>query len=163
MRTIHLAFAIGLLLALGGPAVAGVADSPLPTLGGQKSKHVFMIPGVISHGTLATVIVCTSLKKTKDLLWGVEIFSASGGDPEDSILDSFLNPGDSEAIATEGTTYAENVIGLSDSNLARSARVVATSRKLVCSATVLERQNTGLLPGAGWSLPVIKKTNQKGV
>ena len=72
-------------------------------------------------------------------------------------------PRDSATIATEDTTYNEFIMGLSDGNGARSARVVATSKKLACSAAVLERQGSGFLPGASWSLPVIKKTSQKGV
>ena len=157
-----LASITGLVLALCGPAVAGVADSPLPLFGGQKTKHVFTIPGVISHATLATVIVCTSLEKKKDLRWGIEIFASGGGAPEDSALDLLMDPGGSQAVATVETTYSGTDMNLSNSSLPRSARVVATSKKLACSAMVVEEQPTGAFSGVGWSLSVIKKTSQKG-
>ena len=162
MRAFFLASITGLVLVLCGPAVAGVADSPLPLLDGQKSKHVFTIPGVISHDFLATVFVCTSLEKKKDLVWGIEIFDRDGGPPEDAILSLPMGPGNTLAAATHNTTYAENFMGLTTDPFPRSARIVATSKKLACSAMVLERQATALLPGVGWSLSVIKKTSQKG-
>ena len=67
-----------------------------------------------------------------------------------------------ELVFNEGTVYTEAVMFLSETGTPRSARIVATSKKLTCSATVLERQGANEVPGASWSLPVIKKTKQQG-
>ena len=48
MMVIRLAIATFIVALLTAPAVAGFVDSPLPLLGGQKTKHVFSVPGVTS-------------------------------------------------------------------------------------------------------------------
>jgi hypothetical protein len=163
MKPAPIALAAVLLLSIpAAPAGAGVADSPLPLLGGVKSKHVFTVPGVLQTAALATTFVCTSLEKTNALSWAIEIFASTGGSPEGTVNAGILLAGRSIALSVGGTTYSEGTLNLTDSSLPRSARIVATSTRLACTAAVLERQNNGLLPGAGWSLPMIRKTSQKG-
>ncbi len=168
MRNTRLGFAIVLAtLALALPALAGPSNTPLPLLRGRKgAKHVFTVPGVLHTGSLDTIFTCLVLDK-KGADWGVEIFDGSGTLENDvgAANNGTGGLGDGEANSVSTGSLAsidpgDVITGLGNSTQARSARIVATSTKLSCSATVLDP--SGNPPTVAYQLPVIRKTNQKG-
>jgi hypothetical protein len=76
MRYLRLLHAMIMTLSLTTPATAGIVDTPLPLLDGQKAFHVFTVPGVTHLNALGTVFICASTEKTKPDTIGIE-FSAN--------------------------------------------------------------------------------------
>jgi hypothetical protein len=94
---------------------------------------------------------------------GVEAFAYAGGPPlnDATTTASTLSPGRTEIFATRlYFNMPANVdLGLGPSAIG-SARILATSKKLVCSAYVAEGFST---PAATtYQLPMIAKTKQRG-
>ena len=127
------------------PALAGIADSPLPVLmAGETTLHLYSVPGVISGaGGLATFFSCTSTD-TAPMQVGVELFFAPGGAPANDAAATSLTvaPG---ATVTFGTSAAVGI--LVDSSLGGgglgngSGRILATSKKLACTTFVADAGN----------------------
>jgi hypothetical protein len=153
------------ILGLAAPASAGVVDSPLPMIPGiGKLKHVYTITGVSDGGDLGTAFICTNLD-SKSVFVGVEIFAAGGGTPMNDVTMD-----DGTALASPGQTVTielEQIVSFFETDLINetnqvahgSARIVATSTKLLCTAALVEKFTepaVSMLP-----LPVIRKT-QKG-
>ena len=141
------------------PARAGVLDSPLPVFQGKPSKLVFLVPGVMHNGTLVTLFSCVSLEKNKTFWIGTQVFPKVGGDPENVTGGSGVGVGTSITMGTgTATGYQINAfINIPESNNPRSARILGTSAKIMCSAYVVDTSGTG----TAYSLPVIKRV-QKG-
>jgi hypothetical protein len=60
------------IVGFGTPALAGVADSPLPELlPGETTYHLYTVPGVMGSGCFGTYFACTSLEKTDTMQVGV--------------------------------------------------------------------------------------------
>jgi hypothetical protein len=144
------------------PALAGVADSPLPELTARKrTLHLFTVPGILGSANLQTFFGCTSLEKSETVRIGVELFSDAGGGPLNDAAATALN------VVSGGTVYfgtgATGGITI-DSNLGASpgrgsARILTTSKKVACTAFVAERFNSP--PTSMMSLTIIGKTTQK--
>ena len=141
------------------PALAGIADSPLPVLeAGKITLHLYSVPGVIDANGLGTFFSCTSTA-TSPITVGVELFSVFGAVFNNAATSSLsLIPGETRIFATS------TAVGISvDSSLGGvgkgSARILATSKNLVCTAFVAD--NTALPAGSGWQLTIIAKTKQK--
>ncbi len=156
-----IATAFSLTLALSPAARAGIADSPLPVLmAGQTTLHLYSVPGVLAGGSLGTFFSCTSTDAAT-MQVGVELFAAPGGAPANDAAATSLSiaPG---ATLIFGTGAAA---GISiDSSLGGffskgSARILATSKKLTCTAFVADRGNDP--PISGWQLTIIAKLKQK--
>jgi hypothetical protein len=150
----------GLLgLVLTTSARAGVVDTPLPA---PFTKHVFTVPGVISATGLGTFFSCTNLDAVPVTV-GVEVFGSFGGG---SINDASAT---SLSVAPGGTVMfgTTSAAGLSiNSNVGPgafskgSARILATSKKLACTAFVAD--TTSAPVASGWQLTIIPKgTKQK--
>ena len=141
-------------------ARAGIVDSPLPVLSaGATTFHLYSVPGVISSGGLTTYFSCTSTD-TATMQVGVEIFGGAGGAPANDAAATSLSVA-TGATVTFGTGAA---VGISiDSNLGTgfgsSARILATSKKLACTAFVADPGNAP--PTSMVQLTIIKKTTQK--
>lgn len=156
VRSIFLA---SLLLALAVPTSAGVVDSPLPA---PFTQHVFTVPGMIARGGAhGSFFSCTNLDSTNVTI-GVETFAAGGGAATNDAAATSLSvaPGGTRIF---GTTSA---VGISvDSNLASgilskgSARILATSKKIACTAFVADPANDP--PISSFELTIIAKTKQK--
>jgi hypothetical protein len=123
---------------------------------------VFSVPGVISSGGVETFFSCTSLDAASVTV-GLEVFGSSGGaaitDPVATSL--AVAPG---ATVTFGCGAAA---GISiNSNLGcgpiskGSARILATSKRLLCTAWVADPANAP--PTTSWQLNIVAKTKQKG-
>ena len=142
---------------------AGIADSPLPVLtAGATTFHLYSVPGVIAALGLGAYFSCTSTD-TATMQVGVEVFPAPGGAPDNDAAATSLSVA-AGATVMFGTGAAA---GLSiDSNLGGggvskgSARILATSKKLACTAFIADAGNAP--PTSMVYLTIIKKTKQKG-
>jgi hypothetical protein len=143
------------------PALAGIADSPLPVLvAGKKTIHVYSVPGVIDNGLgMGTFFACTSTD-TAPMQVGIDVFGSFGGGPCNDAVGTSVTvaPGATVTFGTRTTVW----IGVVDVGhcLNGSARILATSRKLACTAYVADAANAP--PTTSWQLTIIKKTTQKG-
>jgi len=141
---------------------AGIADSPLPVLSaGATTLHLYSVPGVISYVGLATYFACTSTD-TAAMQVGVEVFDDPGGAPINDAAATSLSVGPG-ATVTFGTSAAAGISvssNLGTGNLIRkgSARILATSKNLACTAFVADVSNA---PTSGWQLTIIAKLKQK--
>jgi hypothetical protein len=144
-----------------GAAHAGIADSPLPVLeAGKKTYHLYSIPGVIDQGGLATFFACTSTD-TAPMTVGVELFGTLGGAPGNDPVASSLTilPGGTLTFGTR-SAVGIGIDSLVGGGLSRgSARILSTSKKLVCTAFVADISNAP--PTSMTYLTIIKKTTQK--
>jgi hypothetical protein len=148
-------------LAVAAPAIAGIADSPLPNLlPGAKTFHLYSVPGVISFSGLGTYFSCTSTD-TATMQVGVDIFASFGGAPINDAVATSLSIAPGETVIF-GTTAAAGIFisstvggGVSKG----SARILATSKKLVCTAFVADTGNAP--PTSAWQLTIIAKLKQK--
>jgi hypothetical protein len=150
------------------PARAGIVDTPLPVLPstGEQSKLVFAITGVISRSaaTLETVFHCTNLD-SKPVEIAVEVFDLGGtrvNDASTGVGAAVHQPGVTLTYVTRDTAaYAEDVfLGISVPINQGSARIVATSSKIICTAQVLDEVNNP--PASITALHVVSRTKQKG-
>jgi hypothetical protein len=143
------------------PTFAGIADSPLPVLlPGATTLHLYSVPGVIHVPGLRTFFSCTSTD-TAAMQVGVEVFAGLGGAPANDATATSLNvaPGATVIFGTGSAVWISinsNVGGGSSRN---SARILATSKKLACTAFVADDGNTP--PTSAWQLTIIAKTKQK--
>ena len=143
------------------PALAGIADSPLPELlPGAKTVHLFSVPGIIAGGGLDTFFACTSTD-TAAVQVGAELFGAPGGPPYNDAVATSLSVGPGATVIS-GTSAA---VGISiNSNLGGlfskgSARILATSKNLACTAFIAD---PGTAPPTSMTyLTIIAKTKQK--
>jgi len=159
--TLALAATLALTVALTPVAPAGVADTPLPVLvPGQTTQLLYTVPGVIMGGeSLGSFFFCTSTD-TAAIQVGVELFSSVGGAPANDAVASSLSvfPGGTVRFGTispAGFTVGSVLGGFGYG----SARILATSKKLLCTAFVADL--FGNPPQTSWQLTVIAKTKQK--
>src|SRR2546427_2864 len=124
--------AVGLLTTV-GPAAAGIADSPLPVLtAGAPTIHLYSVPGVIRIWGLSTFFSCTS---TDAATIQVVIFGTG---------------------SAAGISISSNLGGLFSKG---SARILATSKKLACTAFLADPGNAP--PMSMVQLTIIAKLKQK--
>jgi hypothetical protein len=141
-------------------ALAGIADSPLPVLlAGKKTIHLYSVPLVVNYGGVATFFACTSTD-TATMQVGVEGFPFPGGAPiNDATADSLsFAPG---ATVIFGTSTAaaipvDSTIGFVSRG---SARILSTSKKLVCNVFMADVTNAP--PTSMAQLTIIAKVKQK--
>jgi hypothetical protein len=157
-------FVVGLIVAT--PALAGVADSPLPVLeAGKKTYHLYSVPGVLSWigMNLATYFACTSTD-TATMQVGVEVFDSNAFLSNDAAATSFsLVAGQSVLFGTHQSFNELFDVSLNTGDISGytgSARILATSRKLICTAFLADH-SASPSPSMVY-LTVIKKTTQKG-
>jgi hypothetical protein len=147
-------------------ALAGIVDTPLPTLvAGKKTLHVYSVSGVGggAGGLFGTYFSCTSTDAAT-IQVGVEVFPRLGGGPANDAVATSLAVAPGQTVLF-GTRNATGIINL-DSDLAAgivvlgSARILGTSKKLTCSAFLAEI--TSAPPISMVQLNVIKQKTQKG-
>lgn len=154
--------ALALCIVPTAPAVAGIADSPLPVLTvGEPTYHLYSVPGVIRAAGLGTFFSCTSTD-VATIQVGVELFFAPGGAPANDAAATSLSvaPG---ATVIFGTGAAAGILidsSLGGGSMSKgSARILATSRKLVCTAFLADDGNAP--PTSMAQLTIIAKLKQK--
>ena len=143
------------------PALAGIVDSPLPVLvAGETTFHVYSIPGAIAGGGLGTYFSCTSTD-TATIRVGVELFGPPGGAPFNDAAATSLSVATGATVifgtgAAAGISISSNLGGLFSKG---SARILATSKKLACTAFLADDGNAP--PTSMAQLTIIAKTKQK--
>ncbi len=139
-------------------AHAGVVDSPLPA---PFTQHVFTVPGVFRTGGLGSFFACTNLASSPVTV-GVEVFdNLFGVSANDAAATSLtIDPGRMKLFGTDGAIALAVDSLLNTTPLNRgSARILATSKKIACTAFVADVSSA---PPTGWQLTIIKKgTTQK--
>jgi hypothetical protein len=146
-------------------AVAGPADTPLPTFSDAKSSvAVYYAFGVIKNNNLETDFVCTNMDAASQDI-GVQVFdetgalrNALGANSNGEFL--AVAPGATVTVGTSGTavlhedqTLTLNAAG-STANLLRngSGRIIGTSKNVSCSAMLVDKLHTIVDPAVS-SLP----------
>jgi hypothetical protein len=160
--TRNLLIALAVLSVSTTVASAGVVDTPLPVLvTGEKTYHLYTVPFITSQGGLDTFFSCTSMD-TVDIQVGVETFLSLGGGPANDAAATSLTvaPGRMVTFAT-GSALAFSVDStvFPCASCRGSARILATSKKLACTAFVADAAN--IPPASAWQLTIIAKTKQK--
>jgi len=140
----------GLAGMLALPAMAGVLDSPVPDMDPSHSERViYIIPNVIKNNNLETEFNCTNLERTTVRI-GVEIFDRFGNGPLNDISSGVgdgaqdVPPGGAITIGTGNTAaiHEDEVIqGLPTNVRGGSARIVSTSKRIMCQAFVVDEVN----------------------
>jgi len=147
--------------AVAAPALAGIADTPLPKLVLDVStQHLYSVPDVVNTATLGTYFSCTSTSSSS--MWvSVELFDGTGTVANSANLDEFhLGAGASVRFGTGFALGITTGAFLSGSVFSTgSARIVATSKSLICSVFVADRTNNP--PAIIYPLTIIAKTKQK--
>jgi hypothetical protein len=130
---------------------------------GQRSYHLYSVPGVTSDvGAIGTFFACSSTTDSS-IRVGVEVFGPPGGsasnDPSGSSLE--LGPGVSVIFVTQSAA-GFNVNGILGSSGSKGlARILATKPKgIICSAFLADRLNSP--PTSMADLTIVKKAKQKG-
>jgi hypothetical protein len=167
LRTVRIAVTASALAATlcSQMALAGIADSPLPVLeAGKRTYHLYSVSGVIEQGILSTYFACTSTD-TAAMRVGVEPFKFLGGTPTNDTLAAesvTVAPGGTVLFGTRSPVWTAIDVPLTvGGNISRgSARILATSKKLTCTAFVADANNAP--PTSAWQLTIIKTTKQKG-
>ena len=133
-------------------ATAGITDPP-PA--GYKS--LWVIPGVTNSIQAGTQVVCTAHASTT---FAIEIFNAAGGAAVGSASGVALAAGQSATFTTQGYADLTAYTNLSVAGAFQgSARImVLGGGKVSCSARVVSQTGSN----AGYALPVVKASGQKG-
>ena len=144
-------------------ALPGIADSPLPILsGGATTFHLYSVPGVIAGaGGLGTYFSCTSTD-TATMQVGVELFFSAGGAPaNDAVATSLsVSPGATVMFGTSAAAGLSINSSLGGGFMSKgSGRILATSKKLACTAFLADVGNAP--PTSMAQLTIIAKLKQK--
>jgi hypothetical protein len=170
MRAFLPRYALLIVMSVVTPATAGIVDTPLPLLKGQKALHVFTVPGVTHENGigLGTVFMCASTERTKPVTIAVEIFDHGGGLLNDTSVDGSVVLQPASTLTLETRLSGSSVIAfLEDGHVVLTgasdhgtARILATSKNIVCTALIASL--AGSPPTVMASLPVIAKAKQRG-
>src|SRR5206468_1530703 len=116
--------------------------------------------GVIRSGGVETFFSCTSTD-TATMQVGVELFGGAGGAPgNDAVATSLsVGPGATVLFGTSGAVWIGVNSSLGGATSKGSARILATSKKLACTAFVADAGNAP--PTSSWQLTIIAKLKQK--
>jgi len=130
---------------LPGSSVANLITDSAPTLGGQSARVIYYVNGVTKNNGMETEFVCTSLDKSGTFRIGVEIYDETGAGPTNNV-----SAGDGEEQVAAGGTVTigtgntvgfhedESIVGVPANLRGGSARIVSTSRRLLCQAFMVE-------------------------
>lgn len=143
-------------------ARAGIVDSPLPVLvAGETTLHLYSVPGIIGgFFGVDSFFNCTSLD-TATIRVGVELFGPAGGAPGNDAAATSLSlaPGATAIFGTGGAAGISISSDLGGSFSKGSARILATSKKLACTAFMADSSNAP--PTSMVHLTIIAKSKQK--
>jgi hypothetical protein len=141
-------------------AWAGIADSPIPA---PFTHHLYSVPGVLNSGApanLGTWFSCTSTSTSPQTV-GVEVFPAAGGGPVNNAATSSLvvAPGATVTFGTYNVTSFYTDSNLAIGAMKGSARILSTSKSLVCTAFIADGAN--VTPDSMTYLTIVKGAKQK--
>ena len=156
----------GIVVGIVGVSLAGVIDSPLPTIdAGQDTLRMFIVPGVIKNNNIETVFICTSLAN-EPVTVAVEVFASTSGPPVNDVTAlngvQALSPGETRTITTGATAafHEDQIMTLPAASLRNgSARILSTSKSISCIAFLTDQLSDP--PISMNRLPMISK-KQRG-
>ena len=149
------------------PSNAGIGDKDLPLLNGEKTKLLYTVVGVLDTNDMATSFHCTSTERVggKTIRLGIEVFNTSGILSNDVTAGAGtfpVAPGRTATLSTRDTSaffednlLATGVIGQG------SARIIATSKNMLCSAMLVDPINA--TPTSMVMLPVSRSAKPGGM
>lgn len=150
------------------PALAGPADSPVPSISGSASTRLlFIVPGVIKNNGLETAFMCTSLELI-DTTVAVEVFAPEGGGALNNVSSAVGNgtitlPAGGTVTISTGTSIGLHE-DLTISGLVNvkngAARILGTSTRVLCTAMLVEK--SGATPATVSTLKVFARRKQNG-
>ncbi len=149
------------------PSDAGIGDKELPLLNGEKAKLLYTVVGVTDRNDLTTVFHCTSTERDngKTIQLGIEVFEHDGGVANDIALGSgtvSIPPGHTATVGTQDTqVFVVRVIINTGTIQQGSARIIATSKNVLCSAVLVNASIAS--PTSMVMLPVFRATKQGGM
>jgi hypothetical protein len=143
------------VLSLPSSATAGLNDPPPASL----PVHVYSVPGAMKSDKLDTVVACTDVDSVSVGL-NVQYYDRFGVLLNPTGPTFSIQPGESLHFATALLPSIPLDVQWNTGTFVGSARVVATSKKLLCTAFILD--NTSNPPISMMQLPVIRKVLQKG-
>lgn len=150
------------------PALAGVVDSPVPSISASAATRVmFIVPGIIKNNGIETAIMCTSLDNSAATV-AVEVFAPEGGAALNNVATGTGNgalpvvPGETVTIST-GTSVGLHedlaIDGLANVKNG-SARILSTSTRILCTGLLVEK--LGSTPNTIAPLKVFARRKQNG-
>jgi hypothetical protein len=164
MKRFILATSLVLLTTHAAPVWAGIADSPVPQLSGQKTSHLYSVSGVVNAGGLGTFVSCTNAASSPAIV-AVEVFTDSGGAPCNAAADNAItvNPGVTVMFASQNVDSAffatTPMFSLPTYIPLGSLRILSTQKSVLCSAWLADAYN---VPSTGIaSLRVVNGLKQK--
>jgi hypothetical protein len=137
-----------------------VADSPLPELvAGQATYHVYTVPFVTREGTMETIFACTSTDSVPMQVC-VETFAPLGQQASNdcSVTSLSVAPSATVKFGTNPTIAISIQSSVGGPTSGGSARILATSKKLICTAFLADQQT---VPPTMMHLTIISKLKQK--
>ena len=163
-----MALLIGTALLAPAPLEAvSVSDKPLPVLFGatKKAKLLYTATGILDSTDFATSFQCTSTERTggPTITVGVQLFDENGVvesqvDQADDI--AVIPPGNTRTISTRATPTFSGEVSLDSPGLQQaSARIRATSKKLICTAYLVEQSGPSI---SITTVPLFRALKQKG-
>jgi hypothetical protein len=162
-----------LFLSVAGAPTASAQDSvanPVPLLNGtERAKLLYSIPWVYSNANVATCVTCTDTSKNSSgagSYWAVEFFE--NGMVENDLTASegveFVDfGGDTDTICTRNPASGPDAVTAgtdAENNIGGAARVVATTKTLMCAAYTISV--AGDPPTSITMLPMYRSSKQKG-
>ena len=152
-RSLSVAFALTALM----PAIAGAGITDPPPA--AMPNRVFTTTGAIKTDKLDTVIACTDVDSApvtlKAQFYDQDGTLLNGAGPNFSIM-----PGGSIHFATGNLVGIPLSVSFNVSEFYGSARLVATSKKLICTGYVVD--NASDPPAVMRTLPMVRGLAQKG-
>lgn len=141
-----------------------IGDKPPLLNGFERVKHMLVASGLDSVAA-AAVFICTSMEKGggNDVTLAVEWWSGTSFENDVAAGEGVivLTPGDTRILATHNTAFfqSETLIPNATGATRGSARILATSKKIVCQAYSVDKD--GNPPSFLTSVPLHVKGKQK--
>lgn len=149
-------------------AFAGPGDSLVPSISNSAStRALYVVPGIIKNNGIETAIMCTSLD-TITATVAVEVFAPEGGAAINDVSTGVANGAIALPAGATVTISTGAMAGLHEdfsinglSNVKNgSARILATTTRVLCTALLVEQ--AGLTPNTIAGLKVFARRRQNG-
>lgn len=168
LRTIPGALLAAAITVTATSALAGPADSPVPSISASASTRVlYTVPGVIKNNGIETAIMCTSMDTVAGTL-AFEVFAPEGGGPLNNVSSGVANgtmPLPVGATVTISTGTSEGlhedlaITGLVNVKNG-AARILGTTTNVLCTGVLVSK--IGATPGTITTLKIFARRKQNG-
>lgn len=149
-------------------ALAGPADSPVPSISNSASTRVlYTVPGVIKNNGIETAIMCTSMDTLATTL-AFEIFAPEGGGALNDVSSGVANgalalPAGGTVTISTGTSVGLHedlaITGLGNVKNG-AARILGTTTRVLCTGLLVEKAS--MTPATMTTLKIFARRKQNG-